>query len=81
MTSSQVVPLAKACERAVLHCATIGGKVRRTHLFLSELVRFFDSEPAARSVTYKAVVRVGYQQLPGEVEITRDGDCKIRLNH
>ena len=46
-----------------------------------DVIRFFDSEPAATSVVYPADIYLCGKSCDGELEVHRDGSHQIRLLH
>lgn len=46
-----------------------------------DLVRYFEAEPAANSVTYDALLQFGSKVLDGSFTITRNGDLICQIAH
>ena len=47
--------------------------------FADGVIRFFENEPAARSITYKVDLFIEGKAYDGELEIFRDGSHAVRM--
>ena len=77
---------------SILSLLEIPDKLRRRNItkdngyafsakWIVDLIRYFEAETAARSVTYPARIYLDGWANDGEIEVSRDGDLIVRLNH
>lgn len=66
--------------RAVRHCTTIGGKRHGSSYWWNKLVRYFEKEQAAVSVSIPCELNLCGAR-PGTVTFRRDGSCIFELDH
>ena len=45
------------------------------------MIRAFESDPKPVSITYKARINLDGYWHDGEIEVSRDGDLAVRLDH
>lgn len=70
--------LLTACDTVIRRCTTVCGGYHRSAWLFDKLMRSFDSDPAAVTVTIPVYINlVG----PGTAEIGRDGSVIMRADH
>ncbi len=80
MKNINVQKLIEACDMVAVKCCIICGKAHGSSWLFNKLMRYFESEPASRSVT----IPVGFSYYihdpefcDGEAIIGRDGSLKL----
>lgn len=77
MTSMNMINIIKASEKVAHRCTKIAGTQHGSTWLADKLIRYFEKEPAAESITFDVFLNAPVM-MDGEATIHRDGRLEMR---
>lgn len=77
MTTTNILKIFEATDKVAQRCIKIAGTQHGSVWLADKLIRFFDKEQAAESITFEVFFNAPVMKA-GEVTIHRDGSMEMR---